>query len=805
MCGPSPLVKRNPSFTEMLPLPKVYKNRTVPHMNIVMLVVGSHGDVQPFVSIAKELIKYGHRVRIATHINFKKFVEDNGPEFYPLAGDPEKLMEYMVRTEGSILPGSIKEVVEDVPSKIQMIKEITHSTWGACTEPAPYPLAEPFHADVIIANPPSYGGPHCAEALQIPLHMMFTMPWTPTREFSHPLFSMGKSGGNIVSLGAINAASYYILEGLVWEGIGEVINAFRRKLHLPILNVTNGASTLLFKNTLPFTYLWSPSIVPKPIDWGDNVDVVGFCLLEGSGMGDWKPPETLVEFLAKGDKPIYIGFGSCVIVDPKTVSQKIFDALLKSGKRGIIQAGWAKLGEGLEIPDHVYMVGRAPHTWLFKQCAAVCHHGGAGTTATGLTLAVPTIICPFFGDQPFWGESVFRAGAGPYPLRIGPATVDELAEAFTFACRPDVAVAAQLMSEAMQKETGPFNAMCAFHAKLPVTEIQCDVNNLDVAKVYCEDCEMKMSFRCDEVVHRDPSRAKHARNRYHCVIDHASTHTETNIVSHMASAGEGLVKDIAHGIVAIVKDPVRGAKKGGIKGGLRGGGMGIGHFVTSTITGAMTFVDEIGSGLIATADTIKGEKTPLNEKLTARLNEIAPADWGKGSHVTTAEDGFKEGAKHFAHNMGTGLTDIFTLPVEGFRSGHTNSESIKGAAKGIGIGLSSLILRPAGGVLRALASPTLGGARQLRAAIEGTARKQSYHSLSLKLTDDEILNLYDQAIACRSVPVTPNSAVLKKSLSTFLGDGVNTDSSKGTGIAISDVAPVVHNHDNSGSPVTNNV
>ena len=39
----------------------------------------------------------------------------------------------------------------------------------------------------MIANPVCYGHEHCAEALGAPLHMVFTMPWSPTREFAHPM------------------------------------------------------------------------------------------------------------------------------------------------------------------------------------------------------------------------------------------------------------------------------------------------------------------------------------------------------------------------------------------------------------------------------------------------------------------------------------------------------------------------------------------------------------------------------------------------------------------------------------------
>jgi UDP:flavonoid glycosyltransferase YjiC (YdhE family) len=64
-------------------------------MNIVIQIVGSRGDVQPFVALGKNLKEqYGHRIRLATHATFQGFVEENGLEFFSIGGNPAALMEY---------------------------------------------------------------------------------------------------------------------------------------------------------------------------------------------------------------------------------------------------------------------------------------------------------------------------------------------------------------------------------------------------------------------------------------------------------------------------------------------------------------------------------------------------------------------------------------------------------------------------------------------------------------------------------------------------------------------------------------
>jgi len=71
----------------------------VPRLSIVIMAVGSRGDVQPFIPIGQRLAQR-HRVRLATHAEFRPMVEQAGLEFYPLAGDPHELMEYMVKPAG---------------------------------------------------------------------------------------------------------------------------------------------------------------------------------------------------------------------------------------------------------------------------------------------------------------------------------------------------------------------------------------------------------------------------------------------------------------------------------------------------------------------------------------------------------------------------------------------------------------------------------------------------------------------------------------------------------------------------------
>jgi UDP:flavonoid glycosyltransferase YjiC (YdhE family) len=359
-------------------------------MNIVVQVVGSRGDVQPFIALGQELQKYGHRVRLATHNTFEGFVREANLEFYPIGGDPKELMAYMVKNPG-LIP-SMKSLREgDIERKREMITEILYGCWSSCVEPD-LQSQKPFVADAIIANPPSFAYIHCAEALGVPLHIMFTMPWSSTRAFPHPLanFKVGE-----IDPALINYASYGIVEWLTWQGLGDIINKFRTCLDLEPVPTSVGpvlAETL----EIPFTYCWSPALVPKPSDWPSHIDVCGFFFRDPP---PYNPPADINKFLQAGPPPIYIGFGSIVVEDPARMTSLILEAVRTCGVRAIISRGWSNLGQGLpEQIDGVLFIGDCPHEWLFQHVTAVVHHGGAGTVACGLRNACPTFVVPFFGE-----------------------------------------------------------------------------------------------------------------------------------------------------------------------------------------------------------------------------------------------------------------------------------------------------------------------------------------------------------------------------------------------------------------------
>lgn len=449
-----------------------------PALNIVIQVVGSRGDVQPFVALGKVLKNtYGHRVRLATHPNFKDFVQENGLEFFSIGGDPARLMAFMAKNP-SLLPGFRSLVSGDINQRRKDVAEYIQGCWRSCYKAGDGMTfratdddlsARPFVADCIIANPPSFAHVHCAEKLGIPLHIMFTMPYSPTQAFPHPLANIQSSNADPQ---LTNYISYVMIEVLQWQGLGDIINRFRAKcLGLDPVSLIWGPG-MLHRLKVPHTYCWSPALIPKPKDWGPHISVSGYYSLELAS--DYNPPRDLQAFLDAGPLPIYIGYGSIVLEDPNAMMELILEAVRKTGQRAVLSKGWGGMDTDRDsIPDGIFILGNVPHDWLFKHVSCVVHHGGAGTTAAGIAAGRPTVIVPFFGDQLFWGAMVARAGAGPHPIPYKQLTVDKLVDAISFCLKPESLERAKELSSEIAMEQGNDMGAQLLHQYLEADRLRC--------------------------------------------------------------------------------------------------------------------------------------------------------------------------------------------------------------------------------------------------------------------------------------------------------------------------------------------
>ena len=383
-------------------------------MKITMHAMGSRGDVQPLVALGKGLKAAGHAITIVTHQEFEPLVRLAGVSFSLLRGlDPKQSMQ-TITGEARQHPLRQHKMVQSI-RLTQLLKvaipDIGESYWEATQR-----------ADLCITNliPPGVA-PSVAEKLGIPCLFAILQPMEPTSAFPNVLVS-GRSWGK-----RGNRLTYSGISLLLWGVLRSHVNRWRRQhLSLPPLGWTYLPE--IFRSQGPRLYGFSPSVLPKPPEWSDHAVITGYWFLDQTS--DWSPPQALTSFLDSGPPPISIGFGSMIADDKGSIADICIQALALTQQRGIFLTGWGGLPRR-DLPESMLAIESAPHEWLFPHVAAVVHHGGAGTTASGLRNGVPTVIVPFMTDQPFWGQKVYELGVGPKPIPRHRLTVERLANAIT--------------------------------------------------------------------------------------------------------------------------------------------------------------------------------------------------------------------------------------------------------------------------------------------------------------------------------------------------------------------------------------
>jgi UDP:flavonoid glycosyltransferase YjiC (YdhE family) len=410
--------------------------------HITIITAGSRGDVQPYIALGLGLQAAGHTARLATHAIFDEWIRSFGLEFSPVEGDPMAMAQGQQGREwmetGQRGRGFLRGFREFMGP---ILHQATIDVLTACAG-----------TDLILFSGIAfYAAFSVAEKLGLPFVQAYLQPINPTREFPSAVFPTKHKGGRIFNYGT------HVIGGqLFWQMTRPLLDTIRREmLGLRSFSLL-GPFLAMQRRRLPVIHGYSPTLLPKPKDWNESMIVTGFWFMAEE---QWSPPSELVDFLAAGPPPVYIGFGSMIGNNPERLTAITLETLKRSNRRGVLMAGWADLANG-DLPDNVIRLESVPHEWLFPRMAAVIHHGGTGTTHTGLRAGVPNVIVPFFADQPFWADRVRLLGAGPPPIPQEELTAENLAEAIRLAATDELMQAqAADVGEKIRDEAGVANAV----------------------------------------------------------------------------------------------------------------------------------------------------------------------------------------------------------------------------------------------------------------------------------------------------------------------------------------------------------
>ncbi|CDO61320.1 Glycosyl transferase/GT1 [Candidatus Phaeomarinobacter ectocarpi] len=423
-------------------------------MRILLMTLGSRGDVQPFIALGCALKSDGHDVAVSTAANFTDMIEKAGLRSAPVSVDMQAELEGSVLMEGM---RSVRGLIRAWRLSQDLMQTQLQDVWD---------VAHREHPDVIVYHPKAFSAVYAARSLGIMAMPVYLQPaYTLTGAFPNPIYPWRRSG---LLTRRLNRAFLWLTR----LGYSSLLRKwFAKRQDVPSkssIDVLTGYHPA--GNPVPRFHAFSQHLVPSPDDYGIHERTTGYWFVDPDDT--WQPPADLEAFLSAGPAPVYVGFGSMPSQDARALTRDVVAALDMAGQRGIIATGWSGLSGG-DLPPQHFALESAPHSWLFPRCAAVVHHGGAGSTHEGLRWGRPTVICPVFGDQPFWGYVVARLGAGPRPVKQKKITGQVLADRIIQALDPAIASAAEDIGSLLRAEGG------ARQAADLITEIARDQQTAD--------------------------------------------------------------------------------------------------------------------------------------------------------------------------------------------------------------------------------------------------------------------------------------------------------------------------------------
>ncbi len=402
---------------------------------------GSAGDIRPFVALGHALAARGHRVElIYTEIGDRRYEEVAASLGFTARGvaspvvSPERAIEIglkVLRTRDQLQQGLI--------ISRELLEPVIQPTFEAAVE-----LCR--RSDVFVHHFILHSARAAADLANVPaITMQFAHMLIPSRKIHPPATPNFGEWGNIVEWKLARLALNLTLL--------RDVNRFRARVGLaPLKDLMDDAWPSHRLNMIGS----SPALIDRPADWPAWHQLCGFLELP-SHQHETVSPE-MEGFLNSGPAPVFMGFGSLMPIGGSFHSTETLDIFEEAARlancRAIIQSEATRVSN-----DRVLFVARTPHKLVFRRCAAVVHHAGAGTTHTTLRAGVPSVPVPHVSDQFGWSDELQRVGVAPAPIRRSRLSAALLAGRITQAIGDArMKQAAMAIGARMQSDNGPETA-----------------------------------------------------------------------------------------------------------------------------------------------------------------------------------------------------------------------------------------------------------------------------------------------------------------------------------------------------------
>jgi sterol 3beta-glucosyltransferase len=411
-------------------------------MRIGIQTWGTHGDIRPFIALAEGLQSSGHQVSLIVtsidDIDYRKAISKEGVNFSQIASPVIQDKTEYIKVEKSLLN-------EKKPIKQA---KIILSTAFLPVEKSMYEAAEKLcqNNDIVIGHYFHYPVQTAAEKTGTP-YVSVVLTHSMLATINHPPVRMprlGKWG---------NKFFWWLMRAMFNKHMKPYADNLRTQQGLePAKDLISDVWSSRILNLVAV----SPEICQPQNDWSENIQVCGFLNMPNIS-AEGRFSEELENFLNDGAPPVYMNFGSMVlpVIEIQEETIQLFTETVKIANcRAIIQMPlWKECQVASSRNSHY--VSSAPHNLIFQRCAAVVHHGGAGTTQTATLAGVPSIVVAHFDEQGFWGLELKRLGIAPNPLLRRKVTSRNLAESIkTVVNSPTMHEKAKAIGQAMKNENG---------------------------------------------------------------------------------------------------------------------------------------------------------------------------------------------------------------------------------------------------------------------------------------------------------------------------------------------------------------
>lgn len=375
-------------------------------MKILLISIGTRGDIEPFLAQAEILTEAGHEVHCLFPEQFRETVDKLG---FPFLGFDRRFLEMLETESGKSVMGGggnainkIKNFIKLIRSSFGLQKTLNSQQKEAIDSINPDRVV--FHPKALYCTLPAMAEPKkYFELSPIPnlIH--------PNSEFPHLGLSKWKpfsAKWNLKTYNWINGARYMTFH--------KFLKPYYQ--NFPGLDLSTKSIKNFEMNQLQVIYQISPTLYPKPSNWPETAHVTGF--FSRNQFQNYTPGPSLEAWLSKYPKAVLLTFGSMSNPKPEEYSTKIILLLEKHGIPAIVNLSWGGLQKIDSSGDSIYYINQIPYDWILPRLYGIIHHGGSGTTHSAAKSGAVQLIVPHIMDQYFWNRLIQTKGLGPLGTSI---------------------------------------------------------------------------------------------------------------------------------------------------------------------------------------------------------------------------------------------------------------------------------------------------------------------------------------------------------------------------------------------------